>query len=105
MSWKKHSEDKLKSRTYILERTRAFFTVRTDKPNSGAAHLGPCSGVVHRDLADSGAAPLRPAALLVATLSLTCSGAEPSASTTVGNEPWPRRRQGTRELPRLLRAG
>jgi hypothetical protein len=88
-SQKKQSEDELKSETYILERTRAFFTGRSDKPNSGVVHFGPCSGAACRDPADSGAAPLGPAASVVAAFSLARSGAEPLASTTDGGEPWP----------------
>jgi hypothetical protein len=88
-SQKKQSEDKLKSGTYILERTRAFFTGRSDKPNSGAARFGPYSGAARRVLADSRAAPLRPAVSVVAASSPARSGAEPTTSTTVGDEPWP----------------
>jgi hypothetical protein len=58
MSHKEQNKNKLKSRTYILERTRAFFTRRSDKLNSGAAHFDPCSGAARRGPADSGAAPL-----------------------------------------------
>jgi hypothetical protein len=43
-SRKSHDRQKLKSETYILERTRAFFTGRSDVPCSGIAHFEPCSG-------------------------------------------------------------
>jgi hypothetical protein len=88
-SRKKQSEDELKSGTYILERTRAFFTGRSVKPNSGAACFDPCSGTARCGPTISGAAPLRPAASVAATLFLARSGTEPPASTTVGDEPWP----------------
>jgi hypothetical protein len=89
MSRKKQSEDELESGTYILERTRAFFTERSDKPNSGVARFDPCSGIVHRGPAVSGPAPLRLAASVVATLSLARSEDEPLGSTTAGDEPGP----------------
>jgi hypothetical protein len=44
----------LKSGTYILERTRGFFTGRSDKPCSRATRFEPCSGVARFGPADSG---------------------------------------------------
>jgi hypothetical protein len=60
--------------TYILERTRAFFTGRSDKTISGATRFEPCSGAAHRGLTISVAAPLRPATSTAATLSPVRSG-------------------------------
>jgi hypothetical protein len=72
--------DALKTRTYILERTRDFFAGRPDEPCSGAARLEP---------ADSGAALLRFAASMTTIRSLVCSGANPPASATAGVGPCP----------------
>jgi hypothetical protein len=44
ISRKKHDEENLKSGTFILERTRAFFTGRSDGPCLGAVLFEPCSG-------------------------------------------------------------
>jgi hypothetical protein len=74
MSQKKQSKDKLKSRTYILKRTWAFFIGRSGKPNSGAACFDPCSGAARRGPAVSGAAPLRPVASMAAAFSLVRLG-------------------------------
>jgi hypothetical protein len=46
-----------KSGTYILERTRGFFTRQSDKPGSGATCFNPCSRATHFRPADSEAAP------------------------------------------------
>jgi hypothetical protein len=86
-SQKKQSKDKLKSRTYILERTRAFFTGRSDKLNSGAARFDPCLGEARRGPAVPGAAPLRPVASMAAAFYLARPGAELPTSTTAGGRP------------------
>jgi hypothetical protein len=54
----------LRVKTYILERTRYFFTGRPDEPCSGAARLEPT---------DAGAAPLRSATSTTALRSPNCS--------------------------------
>jgi hypothetical protein len=81
------TDKKLKSETYILERTRAFFTGRSDVPCSGAARFEPCSGTTRLEPAVLGAAPLQPTASAAATLSPKCSGDVPPASATVGVGP------------------
>jgi hypothetical protein len=58
-----------RTRTYILQRTRGFFTGRPDDPCSGAARLVPTN---------SGAAPLRPTALMTALRSPDYSGGSSS---------------------------
>jgi hypothetical protein len=70
----------VKLETYILVRTRAFFTRRSDEPCPGAARF---------ELVVSGVTPLRPAATLVAAFSPIRSGADPPASSTVEVRPWP----------------
>jgi hypothetical protein len=68
-SSRKTYDKEVRSRgTYILECTRAFFTGRPDEPCSGAAHFEP---------ANSGAAPLRPAASTMTTRSPARSGPDP----------------------------
>jgi hypothetical protein len=69
----------LRTRTYILERTRDFFTGWPDEPYSGVASLLPT---------DSGAAPLRPATSMAALRSPNCSGADLLTSATVRVGPW-----------------
>jgi hypothetical protein len=66
--------------TYILERTRTFFTGRTDEPYLGAGRFKP---------ANSGDVPLRPATPTAATRSPACSGADTPASAMTGVELWP----------------
>jgi hypothetical protein len=68
------------TRTYILERTRDFFTGRPDEP---------CSGVVRLVPTDSGAATLRPAASTAALCTPNCSGAYLPTVATTGVGPWP----------------
>jgi hypothetical protein len=82
--------------TYILERTRAFFTGQPDKPYSRAACFKPV---------DSGAAPLRTAASATATRSPTWSGPAPWPLRWQELNRGPRRQQGTREHPRPRRPG
>jgi hypothetical protein len=79
----------LKMRTCTLERTRGFFTGRSDEPYSGAARFEPYSRAALFELADSGAASLRSVASTEATCSLVRSGADPPASATAGVGPWP----------------
>jgi hypothetical protein len=67
-------------KTYILERTRDFFTGWPNEPCSGAARLEP---------ANSGAAPLRSAASTVALRYPNRSWADPPTSTTAETDPWP----------------
>jgi hypothetical protein len=69
-SRKKHDKERMKSETYILERTRALFTGRFDEPCSGAA-------------------PLRPATSMAVALSPIYSGDDPPTSTMVGVGSWP----------------
>jgi hypothetical protein len=88
-SRKKHDKEDLKSGTYILEHTRAFFTGRSDEPWSGAACFEPSSGAARLSPAVSGAAPLRPAASIVAILSPVRSGVVPPAPAMAGVGPWP----------------
>jgi hypothetical protein len=95
-SQKKHRKEKLKLETYILERTRALFTGRSDEPCSGAARFEP---VV------SGAAPLRTAATPVAAFSPICSGLTPRPPRRSGSDRGPRRRQETHEHLGLHRPG
>jgi hypothetical protein len=102
-SRKSHDRQKLKSETYILERTRAFFTRRSDVPYTGAARFEPCSGTVRLGPAVSSAAPLRLAASTAATLSPMCSGAVPRPPQWQGLDYGPRWRQGTHEHPGLRR--
>jgi hypothetical protein len=86
------TKKELKSGTYILEHTRAFFTGRSDVPCSGTARFEPCLGTTRLGPAVLGAAPLQPAASTAATLSPMRSGAIPLASAATGARPWPRRR-------------
>jgi hypothetical protein len=79
----------VQSGTYILERTRGFFTRWSDKPCSGATRFEPCSKAVRFGPADSGAAPLQSATSTAATCSHIRSGADPPAPTTTGVGPWP----------------
>jgi hypothetical protein len=95
-SRKKHDKEKLKSETYILERTQALFTRRSDKPFSGAVRFEP---VV------LGAAPLRPAASTAATLPPRTQGPIPRPSQQLELDHGPRRHRGTHEHPRLHRLG
>jgi hypothetical protein len=92
-----------RTRTYILERPRDFFTGPPDEPCSGAARLVPT---------DSGAAPLRPATSTAALHSPCCSGANPPTSGLVRVSPWPppaaRETEGTAgqhwNLPSVVRS-
>jgi hypothetical protein len=68
-----------RTRTYILERTRDFFTGRPDEP---------CSGVVCLEPTNSGATPLRLATSMAVLRSPGCSGADPPTSSTAGVDPW-----------------
>jgi hypothetical protein len=86
---KETRQEDLKSGTYILERTRAFFIERSDEPCSGVAHFEPCSGAARLRPTVPGAAPLRPAASTTTTLSPVHSGAIPPASATTEAELWP----------------
>jgi hypothetical protein len=72
----------LKSRTYILERTRGFFTGRPNKPCSGATRFEP---------ANSGATPLRSAASTAATRSPPARGLSPRPLRRPGLDIGPRR--------------
>jgi hypothetical protein len=69
-----------RTKSYILERTRDFFTGRPDEPCSGAARLEP---------ANSGAAPLRSTVSTVVLRSPNSSRADPPTSATAGIDPWP----------------
>jgi hypothetical protein len=91
-SRKNHDKEGLKSEAYILERTRAFFSGRSNEPCLGAARFEPAGlGAARFGLAVSGAAPLRPAASPVAILSPACSGADPRPSQRSGLDRGPRR--------------
>jgi hypothetical protein len=62
-SRKNNGKQEQKSETYILERTRAFFTGRSDIPYWGAVRFEPIdSGAARFEPVVSGAAPLPPAA-------------------------------------------
>jgi hypothetical protein len=62
-SRKNNGKQEQKSETYILERTRAFFTGRSDIPCWGAVRFEPVdSGAARFEPVVSGAAPLPPAA-------------------------------------------
>jgi hypothetical protein len=75
----------LKSETYILEHTQAFFTWRSDMPCWGAVRFEPTdSGAAHFSPAVSGATPLRAATSTAEALSPIRSGADPSASAMAG---------------------
>jgi hypothetical protein len=70
----------LRTRTYILEHTRDFFTRQPDEV---------CSGTARLERTDSRAAPIRIAASTVALRSPDCLGADPPTTTTGGVGAWP----------------
>jgi hypothetical protein len=72
-----------------LERTRGFFTGRSDESCSGAPRFKPCSGAARFRPADSRAAPLWSTASTVATRSPARSGAESLTPATTEVGPWP----------------
>jgi hypothetical protein len=70
----------LRTRTYILERTRDFFAGRPDEPCLRAARLEP---------ANSRAVPVRSAASTAVLRSPNCSGVDPPTFATAEVDPWP----------------
>jgi hypothetical protein len=72
-----------------LERSRAFFTRRSDMPCSGSARFEPCSGTARLGSVVSGTSPPQLAASTATTLSPIHSGAVPPTSATAGVRPWP----------------
>jgi hypothetical protein len=78
----------LKTRTYILERTRGFFVGRPDEPYSGAARFEPCLRAAHFEPADSGGCSALDRRLDGGNTLPRPLGADPPAYATAGVGLW-----------------